>query len=183
MNKAIRSFLHGRPVLRPVGSGKHPKPAGSSLCKEDMHAFNDNQGRTWNIAVNAATIRLVRAYYPWFLQGGAVETFDRLAECGSNLAAAEDLINVLYLLCRDQANAASISDGEFGRALCPDVLGNPIEHATAAMIEACLEFLPAGEAIVLRAARAKNLQVRETARQRALARLDPVTRERLQQEL
>jgi hypothetical protein len=77
------------------------------------------------------------------------------------------LADVLYVVCQPQAEAASISDTDFGRALGGDV----IEHATQAMLESLADFFPSRRRELMKLASAKLTEVEAKATDKAKAML------------
>jgi len=94
-----------------------------------MPTFQDNQGRTWTITATPPGLRRVRDLLGIDLtvsgQAGFRE-FNKLADDPMLL------VNTLYVLCQEQADAAGVSDEEFGQSL----VGYAIEDATRAMLGA-----------------------------------------------
>ena len=104
-----------------------------------MRSFKDNEGRDWLVAVNVATVKRVRA------------------ECGVDLASATEpnaengesplerlagdpvlLVDVLYSLCRKQAEKRGVDDEAFGTAIA----GDSVAAAADALMEAIVDFFP-----------------------------------------
>jgi hypothetical protein len=100
-----------------------------------MHTFADNLGRTWYVAVNVATIRRVRAVLDVDLYQ-LVD--DGMQALGQLVADPVRLADVLYVLCKDDADAKNISDEDFGRALA----GDAITSAAEALVEELVDFFP-----------------------------------------
>lgn len=100
-----------------------------------MHSFRDNAGRTWTVAINVAAIKRVRG-----LVGVDLYTLidDGFRPLGALVADPVRLVDVLYCLCRDEADARQISDEDFGRALA----GDAIALATEAFLEELIDFFP-----------------------------------------
>ena len=96
-----------------------------------MHTFADNLGRTWYVAINVATIRRVRAALGVDLYA---MVDDGMQELGKLVSDPVRLADVLYVLCKEDAEAKNISDEDFGRALGGD--------AIAAAAEALVDFFP-----------------------------------------
>jgi len=125
-----------------------------------VKTFNDNSGRTWTVSLNVDAIKRVRALADVDLMqavGGAL--LERLT------TDPVVLCDVLYAVCRDEAEAKSVSDEEFGRALA----GDAIEAATSALLEELVSFFPTeakrrvlGKATAkLKALQARALEVAE----------------------
>jgi len=120
-----------------------------------MQTFTDNAGRQWQVEVNVAALK-----QPIEGTGGLLERLVRDPVL---------LCDVVYALCKPEADARSISDEDFGRAMA----GDAIEHATAALLEELVAFCPsprdrANLGRVLQATR----EVMDKARDLATRRID-----------
>jgi hypothetical protein len=100
-----------------------------------MHSFVDNAGRTWVIAINVAAVKRVRGLVGIDLYSLIDDGFKPLSEL---VADPVRLADVLYCLCKDEADARNISDEDFGRALYGDV----ITLAADAFVEELVDFFP-----------------------------------------
>jgi hypothetical protein len=100
-----------------------------------MHTFADNLGRTWYVAINVATIRRVRAALGVDLYA---MVDDGMQELGKLVSDPVRLADVLYVLCKEDAEAKNISDEDFGRALG----GDAIAAAAEALVEELVDFFP-----------------------------------------
>lgn len=98
-----------------------------------MHTFNDTRGREWRIEINVAAVKKLRAS-PLKIDLIEIESglLDRLA------SDPILLVDMLYVLCQEQAESAGVSDEDFGRALA----GEAIERATAVFLEELADFFP-----------------------------------------
>jgi hypothetical protein len=98
-----------------------------------VKTFNDNAGRTWTIAINVDAIKRVRSLLDVDLleivEGKLIEKLIRDPVL---------LCDVVYAVCKPEADAKSVSDEEFGRAMA----GDAIEHATKALLEDLVGFSP-----------------------------------------
>jgi hypothetical protein len=98
-----------------------------------MKTFNDNAGRTWTIAINVDAIKRVRSLLEVDLleivEGKLIEKLIRDPVL---------LCDVVYAVCRPEADAKGVSDEDFGRAMA----GDAIEHATKALLEDLVGFSP-----------------------------------------
>lgn len=134
-----------------------------------MKSFRDGGGRLWTLAVNVASVRRVKGLVGVNLYA-LVE--DGCKGLGALLGDPLALADVLYCLCKEQADAAGVSDEEFGQAL----YGDAIEAAADALVEELIDFFPdpARRENLRKVARAaKGLQERLLAREAArLAGLD-----------
>jgi len=98
-----------------------------------MKAFEDARGRTWVLAVNVVTCRRVKARLDIHLPGLAEDRAKGLVEL---LGDALRLVDVLYVLCQDQAEKAGVTDEQFGEAMAGDALA----AAADAFVEAWTDF-------------------------------------------
>jgi hypothetical protein len=109
-----------------------------------MHTFADNKSRTWALSLDVASLKRVRDMLGVDLRFAAFggPLLLRLAD------DAELLVNVLYVLCKDQADTRGVSDEDFGRGL----VGEAIAAATNALVMALADFMPPARRRVVLAA-------------------------------
>jgi len=101
-----------------------------------MSRFTDTAGRDWIVAVNVFSIKRVRVALEIDLtQVYDADGTDILTRLANDPVA---LVDVLYVLCRDQAVERDLSDEDFARAVAGDV----IDQATGAFVEAMIHFFP-----------------------------------------
>jgi len=98
-----------------------------------MQTYRDNAGRTWTVAIDVAAIKRVRALIGYDL-------LSMLNGNGSQRLITDPvlLVDVLYALCRPEADRLSVTDEDFGRSMA----GDAIEHATQALLEELVSFCP-----------------------------------------
>lgn len=133
-----------------------------------MSVFKDANGREWQIKIDAPKIRAVRQACQIDLGSLDSSIFDSLE---SDPAL---LVDVLWVLCRDQAGGAT--DVSFGEAL----VGDPVEAATKALYDAYCDFFPTRKRLLLRSLADKQAAVTDKAIQQAMARInDPTLEEKL----
>ena len=102
--------------------------------------FTDNAARAWKIELNVWAVKRVRDLLHvdlLDLDGGAAE------EPGKGLlfrliADPVLLVDVVYVVCREQAETLGITDEKFGRAMA----GDAIDGATKAFLEELADFTP-----------------------------------------
>ena len=98
-----------------------------------MKTFTDNAARAWTIQVNVDALKRVKS----LLDVDLMEAVD-----GKLLERLLDepvlLCDVIYALCKPQADAAGVSDEDFGRAMA----GDAIDLATQALLEELVDFFP-----------------------------------------
>jgi hypothetical protein len=85
-----------------------------------LHAFKDNAGRTWEIVINVAQVKRVRGLLGLDLLGLVDDGF---AGLGKLLGNPVDLVDCIYVLCKADADAAGVTDEDFGRAMAGDAIG------------------------------------------------------------
>lgn len=127
-----------------------------------MAKFVDSLGREWIVDVTVDKIKKVRKALDIDLADASGEVVHQLSEDIVLMADA------LWLLCEDQAIVKKITDEEFGRGL----VGDPLDAAAGALVEAISDFSPGQRRLLLQKATAKMRAVREKAESLALAKLD-----------
>ena len=96
-----------------------------------MKTFKDNAGRTWTIAVNVDAVKRVRDLLGEDLLD-VKQVLERL------MIDPILLCDVIYCVCKPQADAEKISDEDFGRAMG----GDAIAQAKTALVEELVNFSP-----------------------------------------
>lgn len=98
-----------------------------------MKTFTDEKKRVWEIAVNVQAIKRVRGLLSLDLlevvEGKLIERLIRDPVL---------LCDVVYAVCKPQADAAGVTDEEFGQAMA----GDAIDHATTALLTELVDFSP-----------------------------------------
>jgi hypothetical protein len=98
-----------------------------------MQSFTDSSGVLWDVNVTVETVRRVKRLID-------VDLLDAVK--GEFIAGLADdpvqLADVLYCVCKPQADKLGVTDEQFGERLAGDV----IDHATAALLEALVNFFP-----------------------------------------
>jgi len=98
-----------------------------------MKTFQDNAGRTWTVSITVDAIKRVRGLLEVdLLEVVGGKLIDRL------ITDPVLLCDIVYAVCKPEADAQSVSDEEFGRAMA----GDAIEHATTALLEELVSFSP-----------------------------------------
>ncbi len=128
-----------------------------------MKTFTDNAGRVWTVQVNVDAIKRVRD----LAQVNLLEVVEgKLLE--RLISDPILLCDVIYSLCKPEADAKSISDVEFGRAMA----GDAIDGATTALLEELVDFFPQAKRRVLAKALAKLRKLETVALAAVETRLD-----------
>ena len=98
-----------------------------------MKTFKDNAGRSWTITVNVDAIKRVRS----LLDVNLMEAVEgKLLE--QLVSDPVLLCDIIYVLCKPEADTQQVSDEDFGRSMA----GDAVEHATTALLEELVEFFP-----------------------------------------
>ena len=98
-----------------------------------MRSFKDNEGRQWTVDINVAALKRVRGLTGTDLmqvvEGTLIERLirDPILLC-----------DVVYAICKPEADSRGVSDEDFGRSMA----GDAIEHATTAVLEELVGFCP-----------------------------------------
>ena len=114
-----------------------------------MRSFVDKNGRSWSVVVNIGAVKRVRALCELNLlelisvdENGKTDskTLDRLS--GDIVL----LVDVLYAVCKPEADKNGISDEQFGEAMSGDV----IENASRVLLDEVVDFFPEAKRRVFR---------------------------------
>mgnify|MGYP007024217571 FL=1 len=96
-----------------------------------MKTFTDNKGRNWNIEINIATVKR--------LKGFNINLMDAIR--GDLIKEVSDdpiyLADLIFYICKPQADELKISDEDFGSALA----GDAIQMATDALLDELKKFV------------------------------------------
>lgn len=114
-----------------------------------MKSFVDKTARAWSIVVNIATVKRVRALCNVNLL--ELITVDDSGKTDSSVLdkLSEDpvlLVDVLYAVCKPEADKLGISDEQFGESLD----GDAIEKATENLLDEIVDFFPEAKRKVFR---------------------------------
>ena len=115
-----------------------------------MRTFQDNAGRTWTVTLNIWAVKKVRDLLGvdlLDLSGSGRTINPTSAREGEELpdgllcrllADPILLVDVLYVVCKEQADGANVTDEQFGRSMA----GDAIDAATRAFLEELADFTP-----------------------------------------
>ena len=129
-----------------------------------MHSFVDNSRRTWEVAINVTAVKRIRGLLEIDLYALVDDGFKSLSKLVSDPVTLAD---VLYCLCKDQADKQSISDEDFGRALSGDV----ITQAADAFVEELIDFFPDARA---RASLRKAIEAGKAVRDKVISHAEKI---------
>lgn len=132
-----------------------------------MAQFKDANDRTWTITVNVGTGKKVRDVLGVDLfnlyDGGAKDVFSDVIL----------LVNVLYVLCEEQATKSGITDVQFGEAM----FGDAIESSATALMDAVADFFPQRKRQLLNRIKTDGEKLAAKMMDQAEAKLDQVVAE------
>ena len=130
-----------------------------------MASFTDATGRTWAVNIDVTTIRRLRSALD-------VNLLDMVEDEGKLLAQLLTdpvlLVDMIYVICKPQADQHNLTDEDFGRAL----VGDAIDRATDALLEALSAFFPSQRGALLRRLVEKTRKTMALAYQVASKQLD-----------
>jgi hypothetical protein len=140
-----------------------------------MKTFTDNASRTWTVTVNVDAVRRVRGLLDVdLLEVVEGKLLERLV--GDPVL----LCDLVYALCKPEADAKAITNEDFGRAMA----GDPIDGATTALLEELCDFFPSSRRRLLAKALAKLKTLEALVVEAVEKRLDgPELEERMKAEL
>ena len=128
-----------------------------------MKTFTDSAGRTWTVTINVDAIKRVKGL-------AGVNLLDALdGKLLEKLASDPVLLcDILFALCKPQADAQGVTDEDFGRGMAGDV----IDAATSAFLEELCGFFPKGRRELLAKALGKLKHLESIALAAAAEKLD-----------
>jgi hypothetical protein len=97
-----------------------------------MHSFKDSKGRAWTFSIHVSAVKRVRAVAGVDLYGLVDDGFKGLAELTADPVR---LVDVMWVLCEEEARKLGVSDEDFGAAMAGDALGNAAEAFVAELID------------------------------------------------
>ena len=124
-----------------------------------MPSFKDTNGREWSVRLDGPTIRDVRKSCDVDLADNG-QFHERLAQ---DICL---LVDVLWEVCKRHA-PDGYTDRQFGEAINGDIL----ERASAALLEAALDFFPPKKRSLVSALVSKNREVMEEAERLVMSKL------------
>ncbi len=128
-----------------------------------MRTFNDNAGRTWTLAINVDAVRRVRSIVNVdLLEAVEGKLIEKLV--GDPIL----LCDMIYVICKPEADQRSVSDEDFGRSMA----GDAIDHATTSLLEELVDFFPKSRRALLTKALGKFRQLETKAIQLVDKQLD-----------
>lgn len=100
-----------------------------------MHTFTDARARSWDVVLDVSAIKRVKGLL-------GVNLYDLVDDgakgLGELLGDPCRLVDVVYVLCREQCQAQGLTDEDFGRGFS----GDSLEAAGEAFVAELLDFFP-----------------------------------------
>lgn len=129
-----------------------------------MRSFKDNEGREWTISINVTSIKKIKA------SSLAVDLLDIMDGKLMNRFADDPIlfIDVIWLLCEEQAQKLGVTDEEFGRGMAGDAL----DKASEAFLEELVDFFPKSKRDPLKTVLRKSVLMQDLIMQRAILSLE-----------
>jgi hypothetical protein len=128
-----------------------------------MRAFVDATGRTWTVAITVDAIKRVRG----LLKVDLLEVVD--GKLVDRLVSDPILLcDVVYAVCKPEADTRGVTDADFGRAMA----GDAIDGAVTALLEDLVDFFPQARRRLLAKAVQKLRHIETLAVEAGEARLD-----------
>ena len=104
-----------------------------------MKTFKDNAGRTWSVALNIFVVKQVRGLLGVDLLDLGIDAKNPADGLLYRLIGDPVLlVDVLFAVCKAQADAAGVTDEQFAQAMA----GDAIDSATKALLEELADFTP-----------------------------------------
>ncbi len=100
-----------------------------------MKSFKDGAGRIWEVNVTVAAMKRVKSLAGVDLYALIEDGFKAFSDL---VAKPVQLVDVLYCLCKPQADSLGVSDEQFGEQMAGEVL----LAATDAFVEGYVDFFP-----------------------------------------
>lgn len=135
-----------------------------------MKQFKDAKGREWSLTVNVGAAKRVRDLTK-------VDLFNIFAsEAEKVFSDPVLLVDMLWVLCMDQAKERGVTDENFGESL----YGDAIEHATLALMESVADFFPSSRRAILLKSLEKSTAAAKTLEAKAMEALEKIDLTNLQ---
>ncbi len=129
-----------------------------------MKPFKDRESTEWKVDINIDTIKSVRDLLKvdLLLIGEDPALHNQLS------TNPVFLVDLLYVVCKEQAEEREVDDRAFGRRM----KGDAIEDAADALISELVDFFPKGKRTALQKAIEKATAVQTLAMERAVREID-----------
>ncbi len=141
-----------------------------------MKTFKDTQDRSWEICINVASLKRVRTMLGIDLPSLWEDGMKPLAKLLGN---ACDLVDVLYVLVKPEADRRGVTDEQFGSAFKGDVL----DAAEDAFMQEFIDFFPKAKATNLRKITTEARKLMEMIQDRTVQALEKIDTATLEKQL
>lgn len=130
-----------------------------------MKTFKDSRDNNWNVVINVGQIKRLRDR----LDIDVARMFEDEAKVYRELIGDPvAFVNLMFVICEEQANARNVTDVQFGEAFD----GDTYERAIEAFYEEMVLFFPKRQRDTLTAVNAKMNQARDRAVEMASERVN-----------
>ena len=116
-----------------------------------MRIFKDRNGQDWQIVLNVNQMKRIRAALGVDLVNAVALGKDGNVQADLVDRIANDpclLVDILWVVCEEQAKEDGVSDVDFGSSLA----GDAVEEATRAFLDELVDFFPGARRLFLRKA-------------------------------
>ena len=131
-----------------------------------MKNFTDAKGRAWNININVASVKRVLSLVQIDLQ-----KYSDPALIQRLMDEPVVIVDVIFALCKPEADAAKITDEDFGQAM----YGDAIDRATEAFLAEWSDFFQKGQRTLIKASLAKFQELRDSEIAKGLTEIQNLT--------
>lgn len=138
-----------------------------------MRSFKDSKGQTWDLDIHVRACKEVKGLTGVDLPGLFGDDARGFKELMNDPC---QLVDVLWVLVRAQAESRNVSDEVFGRSLG----GDSLEAAAEAFTEALVDFFPPKNRELIRKMTQKGKVLLDRKMDLALAKIDALTDEELE---
>jgi hypothetical protein len=116
-----------------------------------MKTFRDREAREWTVDISVDAIRRVKS----LAKVDLMELLSEGAFIDKLIADPCLLVDILYVVCKPQADSRGVTDEQFGAAMG----GDSLDDATSALLEDFCDFFPSRKREILKTALAKLKQI------------------------
>jgi len=127
--------------------------------------FTDNANRVWAVGIDVNALKRVRTICEVDLASAIADGGKILGQLSSDPVL---LCDVIFAICKPQADALHVSDVEFGGGMSGDAL----EAATGALLDGLVDFFPKARRALFAKVIRTDRELEKTAIDLAGARLD-----------
>ena len=128
-----------------------------------MSTWKDSQGREWNCTLDVLKLKKVKESLGINLMDCVAGNL--LEELSTDVVK---LVDVLYVLHQDQCEKRKLTDEDFAKGL----FGDHLEEATAAFVDAIVDFCPSRQRQLLTLAMKKAKQEQDEAFEKIIGSLE-----------